>query len=327
MSRLLEVKNLSTEFTRPNGVVYAVNGVSFHVDQGESVGIVGESGSGKSVSVLSVLGLIANNGRVTNGEAIFNGQDLLHLNERQLRAIRGTEIGVIFQDPMTSLNPVKRIGWQIAESMVKHHLCNKREALSRAIDLLAEVGIPDAETRYRNYPFEFSGGMRQRVMIAIALACKPQLLIADEPTTALDMTVQMQVLALLRESARSRNMATLIITHDFGVATNLCSRLIVMYGSKIMEMATVEEFVRRPAHPYSIGLKSSIISIGNRHKKISAIPGNAPVFTTPPEGCPFASRCGFALERCYKEIPPLRTLFPGHEVACHRAEEVMSNVI
>lgn len=323
MARLLDVQGLKTEFIRPGGRVYAVNGVDFYVDKGESLGIVGESGSGKSVSVLSVLGLIGENGQVTDGKAMFGERNLLELSERQLRDIRGQDIGVIFQDPMTSLNPVKKIGWQIAETMVAHHICGKNEAMHRAVELLEEVGIPDAGTRYKSYPFEFSGGMRQRVMIAIAMACRPKLLIADEPTTALDMTVQMQVLSLLRQSAKSRNMSTIIITHDFGVATNLCNRIVVMYGGKVMEQATVDDFLTQSAHPYSVGLKASIIEIGNRHKTIAPIPGNAPVLTEPPRGCPFANRCHMAVERCYNEVPELRSIGPNHDVACHRAEEVI----
>lgn len=325
LTTLLEVRNLHTEFTRPGGKVYAVNGVGFEVGPGETLGIVGESGSGKSVSILTVLGLIRGNGKVTAGEALFEGRDLLKMNRHQLREIRGRDIGVVFQDPMTSLNPVIRVGDQIAESMLTHELCSKAEARERTLELLNEVGIPDPKVRYRNYPHEFSGGMRQRVMIAIALACRPKLLVADEPTTALDVTVQMQVLAVLRVASERRQMSTIMITHDFGVATNFCHRIVVMYGGQVMESASVGEFIRRPAHPYTIGLKSSILEIGSRSRKLVPIPGNSPTMISPPAGCPFAARCPHVTPKCQSEVPELRRLGGQHIVACHRAEEVMNH--
>ncbi|MCL6632437.1 MAG: ABC transporter ATP-binding protein [Alicyclobacillus herbarius] len=323
---LLDVRDLTTQFRRPDGVVYAVNGVSFQVRRGETLGIVGESGSGKSVSVLSILGLIGENGKVVAGTAEFEGVNLLELNQHEMRAIRGREIGVVFQDPMTSLNPIKRVGEQVMEAMLVHRLCSKQEARQRAVRLLEEVGISDPERRMKNYPFELSGGMRQRVMIAIALACQPRLLIADEPTTALDVTVQMQVLSILREAQVNRQMSTIMITHDLGVATNLCDRIIVMYGGKVMESAPVEEFIRHSAHPYSRALKSSILEIGSRGRKIAPIPGNPPVMIEPPRGCPFADRCPLAIDRCRTEVPDLRGLQAEHFVACHRAEEVVEYV-
>lgn len=326
MDRLLDVRNLSTEFSRPDGTVYAVNGISFYVDAGETLGIVGESGSGKSVSVMSLLGLVRGNGRVTSGEAFFLGKDLLKMNDKQRMTIRGRDIGVVFQDPMTSLNPLQRIGEQIAEAMLVHHLCDKSEAKDRTLSLLGEVGIPDPKARYRNYPFEFSGGMRQRVMIAIALACQPTLLVADEPTTALDVTVQMQILAVLRQAREKRQMSTILITHDFGVATNFCDRINVMYGGMIMESARVREFIKTTAHPYSIGLKNSILSMGSRNRKLVPIPGNSPTMLERPTRCPFVDRCVMAVDRCRHETPILRPIESDHFVACHRAEEVINRV-
>lgn len=321
---LLSVRNLYTEFSRPDGRVYAVNGASFSVAAGETLGIVGESGSGKSVSVLSLLGLIRGNGRVTGGEALFEGRNLLTMRKRELLDLRGRDIGVVFQDPMTSLNPVHRIGDQISEAMLAHHLCSRAEAKERTLELLDEVGIPDATARYRNYPFEFSGGMRQRVMIAIALACKPKLLVADEPTTALDVTVQMQILAVLQQARDKRKMGTIMITHDFGVATNFCDHIVVLYGGKVMESAPVAEFIHNTAHPYSVGLKNSILEMGSRNRDLAAIPGQSPTMLQPPRLCPFANRCSMAIERCRTEAPETRSVAEGHEVACHRAEEVMN---
>lgn len=326
---ILTVDNLSTQFKRADDMVYAVNGVSFSVRKGETLGIVGESGSGKSVSILSILRLLKGD-FVVQGRTEFLGSDLLKLTRRQMDDIRGRDIGVVFQDPMTSLTPTMRVGQQIIEGMVAHKRANKREAMRHAIRLLDEVGIPDPEIRIRNYPFEFSGGMRQRVMIALAIACEPQLLIADEPTTALDVTVQMQILSLLQNLRQKRNMSIIMITHDFGVATNFCDRIMVMYSGKVMESAPLEEFLQRPAHPYTLGLKSSIIEVSDDRKQLHPIPGAATPLTAPPSHCPFAERCFMAEERCHKELPRLRQIDmehgPDHWVACHLAEEVMNNV-
>nr|WP_148213791.1 ABC transporter ATP-binding protein [Alicyclobacillus acidocaldarius] len=324
---LLSIEDLHVEFDRGEDTVYAVNGVSFSIAEGETLGIVGESGSGKSVTLMSAIGLIRENGRIRSGRAVFQGTDLLKLSERQLEDVRGREIGVVFQDPMTSLNPVMRIGDQIMEAMLAHHFCSHREAFERTLQLLHEMGIPEPKARFRNYPHEFSGGMRQRIMIAIALACEPQLLIADEPTTALDVTVQMQILALLQEQRRKRNMAVAIITHDFGVATNFCDRIIVLYAGQIMEVADTGTFIRESAHPYTVGLKHSIIEIGHRSKPLKPIPGMAPTVTEMPRSCSFAPRCPLATDRCRNELPQLREIGPGHWVACHRAEEVLADVI
>jgi peptide/nickel transport system ATP-binding protein len=321
---LLAVENLYTEFRRAHDVVYAVNGVSFAVAPGETLGIVGESGSGKSVTVLSVVGLVHGAGLVhKSSRALFRGTDLLKLSRRQLEDIRGRDIGFIFQDPMTSLNPTMRVGDQIMEGMLTHHYTSRKGAYERTLSLLAEVGIPEPRARLRSYPHEFSGGMRQRVMIAMAIACEPQLLIADEPTTALDVTVQMQILTLLANLREKRNMSIIMITHDFGVATNFCDRIIVMYAGKVMESAPVRDFLRRPALPYTIDLKESVIEVGDRGRPLRPIPGMAQPLTAPPTSCPYAARCRWVIERCRTELPALRPITPGHLVACHRAEEVM----
>jgi len=321
---LLAIDNLHVRFSRSEDEVYAVNGVSFAIGENETLGIVGESGSGKSVTLMSSIGLLRENGKITAGTAKFRGRDLLRLRPKQLEDIRGRDIGVIFQDPMTSLNPVMRIGDQIMEAMLTHHYAGRKEAFERTLQLLNEMGIPDPKSRFRNYPHEFSGGMRQRIMIAIALACEPQLLIADEPTTALDVTVQMQILALLQELRDRRGMSVVMVTHDFGVATNFCDRIIVMYGGRIMEAARTDRFLRATAHPYSLGLKRSIIEVGHKGKPIVPIPGAARTLTGEPVGCPFAERCSFATERCSAEAPALRAFAEDHEVACHHAEEVVS---
>ena len=323
---LLEVKDLWVEFNRRGSTVYAVRGVDFSLRPGESLGIVGESGSGKSVTVLAMLGLIARNGRVVRGEALLDGEDLLKMGRQELLRVRGKEIGVIFQDPMTSLNPIMRVGQQIVESLLVHKLCSPAEARKRAIELLDRVGIPQPDRRFHDYPFQFSGGMRQRVMIAIALACRPKLIVADEPTTALDVTVQAQVLKLLDELRREMGMAMIIITHDFGVATNYCDRINVMYAGKVVESATVEQLVARTANPYSLGLLESTMEIGHGKQAIQPIPGHPPSAMTIHSGCPFAPRCRFATERCSQEAPELRAVERDHLVFCHYAEEVMHHV-
>jgi len=322
-SPLLEVKDLWVEFTRPGGTVYAVNGVSFEVQPGESLGIVGESGSGKSVTVLSILGLIAKNGKV-RGQALHNGQDLLKMSRQELQEIHGREVGAIFQDPMTSLNPIMRIGHQITEAMLIHELCTPKEAKERAIELLNRVGIPNPAQRYNDYPFQFSGGMRQRVMIAIALSARPTLIVADEPTTALDVTIQAQVLNLLDELRQEMGMSLIIITHDFGVATNHCDRINVMYAGQIMESATVEDLITRTANPYSLGLLDSTMEIGHGKRPIHPIPGSPPSAMKQYAGCAFAPRCRFATQRCGTEKPLLRPIEAEHDVFCHHAEEVMA---
>jgi peptide/nickel transport system ATP-binding protein len=320
---LLTVENLQTQFRRADDTIHAVNGVSFSVAPGETLGIVGESGSGKSVSLLSILGL-ARGARSLSGSARFMGTDLLKLRRRQLEDIRGRDIGMIFQDPMTSLNPTMRIGDQIMEAMLTHQYTNRKGAFVRTLELLDKVGIPEARARFKSYPHEFSGGMRQRAMIAMAIACEPQLLIADEATTAVDVTVQAQILALLDDLRQERKMSIIIITHDFGVATNFCDRIVVLYAGKVMESARLEEFLTRPAHPYTLGLKASVIEVGQRGRQLRPIPGMTATLTEPPRRCPFAPRCSMAIDRCHQEVPELRSIGSGHEVACHRAEEVIA---
>jgi peptide/nickel transport system ATP-binding protein len=321
---LLTVENLRTRFRRGDDTIYAVNGLSFSVAPGETLGIVGESGSGKSVSVLSIMGLVRGAARSVSGTARFMGTDLLKLRRRQLEDIRGRDIGMIFQDPMSSLNPTTRVGDQVTEAMLTHHYASRKGAFARALALLEEVGIPDGRARFRGYPHEFSGGMRQRVMIAMAVACEPQLLIADEATTALDVTVQAQVLALLNRLREERRMSIILITHDFGVATNFCDRIIVLYAGQVMESARLEEFLARPAHPYTLGLRASVIEVGQRGRQLTPIPGMAATLTEPPANCSFAPRCAMAIDRCREEIPELRPIGPGHDVACHRAEEMVA---
>ncbi len=323
---LLQVKDLWVEFQRPGGTVHAVNGVSFELQPGESLGIVGESGSGKSVTLLSLLGLIARNGRVTRGEALLDGEDLLKMQPHELRDVRGRDVGVIFQDPMTSLNPIMRIGPQITESMLVRKLYSPVEAKDRAVDLLRRVGIPQPEQRFYDYPYQFSGGMRQRVMIAVALALNPKLLVADEPTTALDVTVQAQVLKLLHELRKEIGMGMIIITHDFGVATNYCDRIAVMYAGEVVELTTVDKLISHTAHPYSLGLLESTMEIGHGKQAIQPIPGIPPSAMTVHKGCPFAPRCRFGTQKSLEEKPTLRRIEADHLVACHYAEEVMSHV-
>lgn len=317
MMELLNVNNLKVEFHRVEGIVKAVDGISYKLNKGESLGIVGESGSGKSVSVLSLLRLINRNGRIVDGEAIFLGKDLLKLNKEELRDIRGKDISIIFQNPMTSLNPIIRVGIQVIEPIIWHRLMKNEEARERAIELLERVGIPESPKRFLNYPFQFSGGMRQRVMIAMALACHPKLLIADEPTTALDVTIQAQIMELLQELKEEYGMSVIFITHDLSVATNFCDRIITMYAGKIVEEAPVEEILKTPLHPYTKGLLNSTLEIGTRGKKLVPIPGNPPNPTKHPSGCKFHPRCSFAMEICQREEPPLVNISENHRVACH----------
>ncbi len=326
MSAMLEISDLYVRFRRPEGIIHAVNGVSFEVKEGEWLGLLGESGSGKSVSLLSLLKLVGDNATIPRGTALFNGQDLLQMKERQLRTVRGRDVGVVFQNLSAGLDPYMRVGRQIMEPMLEHGICGKTEAQRRATELLEEMGLPDPKKQFNSYPFELSGGMRQRVMLAVAMACNPKLLIADEPTTALDATVQTQVLSVLREACERRKMTTVMITHDLGVATNVCDRIVVMYGGRVMEVADVDEFIAKTAHPYTLGLKSSLLTKRHRGQPLRPIPGNAITLWQSPKGCPFANRCPLAVDRCVHELPELRPLSATHEVACHRAEEVSASV-
>jgi oligopeptide transport system ATP-binding protein len=314
---LLSVDDLRVQFWTQRGTVYAVNGVSFGVDAGETLGIVGESGCGKSVTSLAVMGILPRAGRVTSGRAEFAGRDLLTLGDRELRRIRGKEIAMIFQDPMTSLNPVLTIGRQIRESLQTHLGLDKKDAESRAAELLAQVGIPSPKDRVSDYPHQFSGGMRQRAMIAMALACEPKLLIADEPTTALDVTIQAQILALLRSLVTERDTALILITHDLGVVAGMCKRVGVMYGGMFVETAATGQIFDRPRHPYTIGLLNSIPRLDQkRTRKLQPIEGAPPHLRQSPTGCPFAPRCFNVLATCREHVPPLDELEPGHRVAC-----------
>ncbi|MBC7242315.1 MAG: ABC transporter ATP-binding protein [Anaerolineae bacterium] len=318
MARLLEVKGLKTQFFTQDGVVHAVNGISYHVDEGETLGIVGESGCGKSVGVLSLLRLIPQPpGKIVGGEAWFDGKDLLKLSESEIRQVRGNRIAMIFQDPMTSLNPVLTIGFQIAEALQLHLGMTKQQARRRAIELLEMVGIPNAADRIDDYPHQFSGGMRQRVMIAMGLSCNPQLLIADEPTTALDVTIQAQILDLVKRLKQEIGMAIIWITHDLGVVAGLADRVAVMYAGFIIELAGVKELYGNPRHPYTLGLLRSIPRLDMPRKaKLTPIEGMPPDLLSPPEGCPFAPRCAWVMDKCWKENPPLEPIGRGHLLAC-----------
>ena len=314
---VLTVENLSVEFWTSRGTVHAVNGISFDIAAGETLGIVGESGCGKSVTALALLGLLARAGRVTGGTAMFGGRDLLKLSDKELRDVRGREIAMIFQDPMTSLNPVLTIGRQIREPLEAHFGMERGDADRRAVELLDQVGIPSAKDRLRDYPHQFSGGMRQRAMIAIALACEPKLLIADEPTTALDVTIQAQILDVLRTLVADRDTALLMITHDLGVVAGMCERVNVMYAGMFMETGSASQLFARPRHPYTLGLLQSVPRIdAGRRQRLTPIEGAPRDMLTAPQACPFAPRCRFEVEQSLLEVPQLRELEPGHHVAC-----------
>ncbi len=318
MSELLQVKDLQTQFFTPDGVVKAVNGVSFYLKEGETLGIVGESGSGKSVTALSIMRLIPYPpGKVVGGEVMYRGKDLLKLSNEQMRLVRGKEIAMIFQDPMTSLNPVMTISRQIGELLKLHMGMGENAARKRTVELLKLVGIPSAETRLDNYPHQFSGGMRQRVMIAMALSCNPKLLIADEPTTALDVTIQAQILDLIKRLKSEFKTAVIFITHDLGVVAGLCDRVIVMYGGRIMEHASTLDLYTDPRHPYTLGLLNSVPRLDEERKeRLVPIPGMPPDLIHSPPGCPFYPRCTYREPRNRDEMPPLLEVQAGHQVAC-----------
>jgi peptide/nickel transport system ATP-binding protein len=317
---LLSVRDLHTHFQVEGKVAQAVAGVSFDVMPGEFLGIVGESGSGKSVTALSILRLVPDPpGRIVQGEVSFRGQDLTKLSWEALRAIRGRDVAMIFQEPMTSLNPVFTIGMQIAESVRHHQGVSWDAARERAVEVLADVGIPDPRRRLDDYPHQFSGGMRQRVMIAMALANRPALLIADEPTTALDVTIQAQILDKMQELQRASGTSVILITHSLAVVAETCQRVIVMYGGMIQEQASVADLFDAPLHPYTRGLLDSMPDRATRGQKMRAIPGNVPSIFDLPSGCRFRTRCPFAEARCASEAPPLREVRPGHLARCHFA--------
>jgi oligopeptide transport system ATP-binding protein len=318
MSRLLEVKGLETRFFTQDGVVHAVNGISYHLDEGETLAIVGESGCGKSVGVMSLLRLIPMPpGKITGGEVWFENKDLLKMTDDEIRQVRGNRIAMIFQDPMTSLNPVLTIGFQISETLTLHMGMDKAAARKRTVELLELVGIPKASDRLDDYPHQFSGGMRQRVMIAMGLSCNPQLLIADEPTTALDVTIQAQITDLVKRLRDEIGMAIIWITHDLGVVAGLADRMMVMYAGFIVEEAAVKELYGNPRHPYTIGLLGSLPRLdAQRIHRLTSIDGLPPDLIDLPPGCPFYARCKYRIDRCTSENPPLAPVSPGHKIAC-----------
>lgn len=320
---LLEIKNLKTYFEKNGVVSKAVDGVSFVLHKGEILGLIGESGCGKSVTALSILRLITEPGKIAGGEIIFEDGDLLTLNTEKMRAIRGNQIAMIFQEPMTSLNPVFTCGDQVAEALLEHKKITAGEAQSQVIGLFREVGLPDPERIFSAYPHELSGGMRQRVMIAMALACGPSILIADEPTTALDVTVQAQILELINRLQKERAMSVILITHDFGVVAEMCDRVVVMYASKVVEFADVKTIFKNPRHPYTTGLLNSIPKIDSVQQTLNTIPGIVPDASHYPSGCHFHPRCFLANDRCKNEKPDLIEIEPGHTVACWEWEKVV----
>ena len=318
MDRLLELKDVEVSFDTYAGEVKAVRGVSFHLDKGEAIAIVGESGCGKSVTAQSIMRLIPSPpGRVKNGSIIFNEKEILKLSEKEMQAVRGSEIGMIFQDPMTSLNPTMTIGNQITEGLVKHRHLNKAQANEEALKMLKIVNIPKAERRIKQYPHEFSGGMRQRAMIAIALACNPKLLIADEPTTALDVTIQAQIIDLMKGLQKELNTAIILITHDLGVVADMAQRILVMYAGKIIESGSIEDIFYRPQHPYTWGLLKSVPRLDSKQKEdLMPIEGTPPDLFAPPVGCGFAARCEYCMNICKEKQPEFLQVGEGHHSAC-----------
>ena len=322
-NKLLEVRNLTVNFHTEQGTVYAVRDVSFDVAPGEILGLVGESGSGKSVSMYAIMGLLAQNGRVEAGQVLFDGQDISRAafpNEksylRTMRQLRGRDMAMIFQDPMTFLNPVLTIEKQLIEPILNHTRVSRAEAKARALELMRQVGIPSPEKRIRQYPHEFSGGMRQRIIIAIALANRPKLIIADEPTTALDVTIQAQILELLKELTRTTGASTIMITHDLGVVASMCDRVNIMYGGKLVETGTDREIYYRPNHPYTMGLLSCVNNPEEEDRPLEPIPGSPPDLLKPPRGCPFVDRCERAMKVCKLRMPEYEDLSPTHQSAC-----------
>ncbi|HSU80347.1 MAG TPA: ABC transporter ATP-binding protein [Candidatus Angelobacter sp.] len=318
---VLHVKDLHTTFFTDDGQVPAVEGVSFHINEGEVLGIVGESGCGKSVTSLSVMGLISEPGKIVSGEIQFKGQDLTKLPEHEMRKLRGNEIAMIFQEPMTSLNPVYKIGNQLIEPLEIHQKLSKKAARVRAIELLKLVGLPRPNELLNEYPHQLSGGMRQRVMIAIAMACNPKVLIADEPTTALDVTIQKQILNLMKSLNRETGTAIMLITHDLGVVAQMCQRVVVMYGGKVVEEGDVRTIFRHPKHPYTVGLIKSVPDLRETKNRLYSIPGNVPKPGSVKKGCYFAERCDHAMEICHTDTPHLNLISDQHQVRCFLYEE------
>jgi oligopeptide transport system ATP-binding protein len=317
-SELLNVQGLETQFNTPEGVVHAVNGVDFTLKEGETLGVVGESGCGKSVTMLSILRLIQQPpGKIVAGQAMFKGKDLLKMSNEEIRHVRGGQISMVFQDPMTSLNPVMTIGKQLAEPLMLHLGLTKEQARDRSVELLEQVGIPRAADRLKDYPHQYSGGMRQRVMIAMALSCAPQILIADEPTTALDVTIQAQIVELVIRLREELGMAIIWITHDLGVVASVAHRVNVMYGGFIIEDSLIDDLYRNPLHPYTIGLLGSLPQIQSEgRKRLYSIDGMPPMLYKKPHSCPFAPRCKWVIEKCRLVNPPLIEIEEGHRAAC-----------
>ena len=317
---ILNVENLVTRFYIEEGVVNAVNDVSFELNKGETIGIVGESGSGKSVTAMSIIGLIDSPGQVEQGVIDYRGEDLLEKSEKELRSIRGNKISMIFQDPMTSLNPVFTVGEQIKRVILKHQDMSKKEAKERTIELLADVGIPDPQSRYSSYPHQFSGGMRQRALIAMAISCEPDILIADEPTTALDVTIEAQIFDLINDLKEKYEMSVILITHDLSVVADTCDRVAIMYGGQIVERADIDDIFLDPRHPYTRGLLRSMPSLSSTLDRLEEIGGEIPDPISLPNGCSFHPRCPHATQECVKYDPELREVEPGHQAACIYAQ-------
>ena len=315
---ILSVNNLKVSFKTRSGDVQAVRGVSYELKRGEVMGIVGESGSGKSVSSMALMQLLGSNAIIKEGSAVFGGTDLLRLKTKEINKIRGSKISIIFQDPMTCLNPLMKVGEQVAETLREHNPgVTKNEALKRVIDLFAQVRIPNPKNRFYSYPHEFSGGMRQRAMIAMALACNPDIIIADEPTTALDVTIQAQIVQILKNLQKDRNMSIIFITHDLGVVAEICTKIVVMYGGMILERGSAEEIYENPSHPYTLGLMAAVPRLDqNRDKPLDPIPGSPPDMLAPPAGCPFCPRCPYARLICNYEMPPEYVIGNNHTSCC-----------
>ncbi len=325
MSKLLSVENLKTHFFTDKGVVKAVDGVSFSVEPGKTLGIVGESGCGKSITSMSIMRLIDKPGRIVEGDIFFENKNLVNLNQKEMRKIRGNDISMIFQEPMTSLNPVFKIGKQITEVLMLHQRIDKNEANKKAIEMLELVGIPRADQVVLDYPHQLSGGMRQRVMIAMALACQPKILIADEPTTALDVTIQAQILELMNDLKKKMNTAVILITHDLGVIANMADDVIVMYSGQVVEDAPVKELYANPIHPYTRGLLNSVPNLAEDKKRLDSVEGSVPNPLYLPEGCNFYPRCKYACEKCKTMKPQLIEVKKGHKVSCLMADSFVQD--
>ncbi len=318
---LLEVNNLRTTFYNRGNKIEAVRGISFHVGKSEILGVVGESGSGKSVAMKSILGIVPRNAKIEQGEIFFEGNDLLKVSKKARASIKGKDLAMIFQDPMTALNPLKKIGFHLEEVIIRHKKMNKLDARKIAAEMLEKVGIPMPEKRLDEYPHEFSGGMRQRVLIAMALSCGPKLLIADEPTSALDVTIEAQILELIRDLQKKEKMSVIIITHDLGVVASLCSRIVVMYAGMVMEEGTTREIFYSPKHPYTKALLNSIPKISDAKERLIPIKGTAPSLLNPPKGCPFAERCEFVMDKCNLELPEYTLFSSTQRCMCFLAEK------